>query len=161
MVAWSGGTAQVIPSPLSVSLTGGGTTGNTANSTVSIGSSVSGGTSPYTYAWNDGSTGTSTTVTGDGVTISTSLTVTDSASNTASAQTTTGFDSSTPACNNYQITYNGNNLQLNYTNCTTGNAAIYNLSSTNGATSVITMQSRTTPTQASGGSGSIYSIQQI
>ena len=161
VVAWSGGTAQVIPSPLSVSLTGGGTTGNTANSNVSIGSSVSGGTSPYTYAWNDGSTGTSTTVTGDGVTISTSLTVTDSASNTASAQTTTGFDSSTPACNNYQITYNGNNLQLNYTNCTTGNAAIYNLSNTNGATSVITMQSRTTPTQASGGSGSIYNIQQV
>ena len=163
VVTWSGGTSQIIPSPLSVSLTGGGTTGNTANSTVSIGSSVSGGTSPYTYAWNDGSTGTSTTVTGDGVTINTSLTVTDSASpnNTASAQTTTGFDSSTPTCNNYQITYNGNNLQLNYTNCTTGNAAIYNLSNTNGATSVITMQSRTTPTQASGGSGSIYNIQQV
>ena len=161
VVTWSGGTAQVIPSPLSVSLTGGGTTGNTANSTVSIGSSVSGGTSPYTYAWIDGSSGTSTTVTGDGVTINTSLTVTDSANNTASAQTTTGFDSSTPACNNYQITYNGNNLQLNYTNCTTGNAAIYNLSNTNGATSVITMQSRTTPTQASGGSGSIYNIQQV
>lgn len=66
-----------------------------------------------------------------------------------------------PACNNYQVTYNGNNLQLNYTNCSTGNAAVYNLSNTNGANNVITMQSQTHPTQASGGSGNVFNISQI
>jgi hypothetical protein len=65
-----------------------------------------------------------------------------------------------PACNNYQITYSGNNGQLNYTNCTTGNAGTYNLSNSSG-TNVITMQSQTFPTQGSGSGYTIYNISQI
>jgi hypothetical protein len=65
-----------------------------------------------------------------------------------------------PACNNYQITYSGNNGQLNYTNCTTGNAGTYNLSNSSG-TNVITMQSQTFPTQGSGSGYYIYNISQI
>jgi hypothetical protein len=65
-----------------------------------------------------------------------------------------------PACNNYQVTYTGNNGQLNYTNCTTGNAGTYNLSNSSG-TNVITMQSQTFPTQGSGSGYTIYNISQI
>ena len=65
-----------------------------------------------------------------------------------------------PACNNYQVTYTGNNGQLNYTNCTTGNASTYNLPNSSG-TNVIVMQSRTFPTQGAGSGYTIYNIQQI
>jgi hypothetical protein len=65
-----------------------------------------------------------------------------------------------PACNNYRVTYTGNGAQLNYTNCTTGNAGTYNLSNASG-THVITMQSQTFPTQGSGSGYTIYNITQI
>ena len=65
-----------------------------------------------------------------------------------------------PACNNYQVTYTGNNGQLNYTNCTTGSAATYNLPNASG-TNVITMQSQTFPTQGAGSGYTIYNISQI
>jgi len=65
-----------------------------------------------------------------------------------------------PSCNNYQVTYTGNNGQLNYTNCTTGSASTYNLPNASG-TNVITMQSQTFPTQGAGSGYTIYNISQI
>jgi hypothetical protein len=85
-----------------------------------------------------------------------------SAGTTTATVTWTGgsVQASAPACNNYQVTYTGNNGQLNYTNCTTGNASTYNLPNSSG-TNVIVMQSRTFPTQGAGSGYTIYNIQQI
>ena len=65
-----------------------------------------------------------------------------------------------PACNNYQVTYTGNNGQLNYTDCSSGSSATYNLPNSSG-TNVIVMQSRTYPTQGAGSGYTIYNISQI
>tara|TARA_R100001198_G_scaffold2854_1_gene1824 strand:- start:16078 stop:17802 length:1725 start_codon:yes stop_codon:yes gene_type:complete len=65
-----------------------------------------------------------------------------------------------PACNNYQVTYTGNNGQLNYTDCSSGSSATYNLPNSSG-TNVIVMQSRTYPTQGAGSGYTIHNISQI
>ena len=72
----------------------------------------------------------------------------------------------TPACNTYQVTYQGTGMQLDYNRCSDGAASVYNLSNAGGQTNVIQMQSRTHPTRATSngqpiGSGSVYQITQI
>jgi hypothetical protein len=62
-----------------------------------------------------------------------------------------------PTCNLYFIQYSGTNLQIYYTNCSTGQELIYNLS--DGATSD-EITSLTTPYRAPGGTAQFLSITQ-